>query len=67
MIELKTRGLQCKLLNNYSKLKVAAHSASNMFSKFKNVIVNLVFSALGLCSGNFFLIAPFSDHYLPLP
>ena len=39
---------------------IAAHSAYIMFSKYKYLIVNLV-------SGNFFLIAPFPDHCLPVP
>ena len=32
-----------------------------MFSKYRYIIVNLVFSYLGYWSGNFFLIAPFPD------
>ena len=32
-----------------------------MFSWYKYLIVNLVFSHLGFWSGNFFLIAPFPD------
>ena len=32
-----------------------------MFSKYKYLIVNLVFSHLGSWSGNFFLIVPFPD------
>ena len=43
---------------------IAAHSAYDMFSKYKCLIVNLVFSHLGFWSGNFFLIAPFPDHCL---
>ena len=39
--------------------KIAAHSAYDMFSWYKYLIVNLVFSHLGFWSGNLFLIAPF--------
>ena len=46
--------------------KMAANSACNMFSYCGCLIVNLVFSHLGFWSGNFFLIAPFSDHCLRL-
>ena len=35
-----------------------------MFSEYKYLIVNLVFSHLGFWSGDFFLIAPFPDHCL---
>ena len=42
----------------------AAHSAYNMFSKYKYLILNLVFSNLGFWSGDFFQIAPFPDHCL---
>ena len=41
--------------------KIAAHSAYDMFSWCKYLIVNLVFSHLGFWSGNLFLIAPFLD------
>ena len=41
--------------------KIAAHSAYEMFSWYKYLIVSLVFSHLGFWSGNLFLIAPFSD------
>ena len=41
--------------------KIAAHSAYDMFSWYKYLFVNLVFSHLGFWSGNLFLIAPFSD------
>ena len=44
--------------------EIAAHSVYDMFSKFKYQIVNLIFSHLGFWSGNFFLIAPFSDNCL---
>ena len=39
--------------------EIAAHSAYDMPSKYKCLIVNLVFSRLGFWSGDFFLIAPF--------
>ena len=42
-------------------MKIAAHSAYDMFSWYKYLIVNLVFSHLGFWSGNLFLIAPFPD------
>ena len=35
--------------------KLAAHLADDMFSLYMYLIVNLVFSHLGFCSGNFFL------------
>ena len=38
-----------------------------MFSWYKYLIVNLVFSHLGFWSGNFFLIAPFPDLCLLVP
>ena len=41
--------------------KIAAHSAYEMFSWCKYLIVSLVFSHLGFWSGNLFLIAPFPD------
>ena len=41
--------------------KTIANSAYNMFSYYKYLIVNLVFSHLGFWSENFFLIAPFPD------
>ena len=44
--------------------EIAAHSAYDIFSKYKYLIVNLVFSHLGFWSGNFFLIVPFPDHCL---
>ena len=44
--------------------KIAAHSAYDMFSWYKYLIVSLVFSHLGFWSGNLFLIAPFPDLYL---
>ena len=39
--------------------EIAAHSAYDMFSKYKYLIVSLGFSRFGFWSGNFFLIAPF--------
>ena len=41
--------------------KIAAHSAFDMFSWYKYLIVNLVFSQLGFWIRNLFLIAPFPD------
>ena len=41
--------------------EIAAHSAYDMFSKYKYLIVNLVFPTSVFSSGNFFLIAPFPD------
>ena len=38
-----------------------------MFSWYKYLIVNLVFSHLGFWSGNLFLIAPFPDLCLRVP
>ena len=38
-----------------------------MFSWYKYLIVNLVFSHLGFWSGNLFLIAPFPDLCLLVP
>ena len=38
---------------------VAAHSAYDMFYKYKYLIVNLAFSHLGFWSGDFILIVPF--------
>ena len=47
--------------------KIAAHSAYEMFSWYKYLIVSLVFSHLGFWSGNLFLIAPFPDLCLLVP
>ena len=47
--------------------KIAAHSAYEMFSWYKYLIVSLVFSHLGFWSGNLFLIAPFLDLCLLVP
>ena len=41
--------------------KIAAHSAYEMFSWYKYLIVSLVFSHLGFWSGSLFLIAPLPD------
>ena len=41
--------------------KIAAHSAYDMFSWYKHLIVNLDFSHLGFWSGNLFLTAPSPD------
>ena len=41
--------------------KIAAHSTYDMFSWYKYLIVSLVFSHLGVWSGNLFLIVPFPD------
>ena len=41
--------------------KIAAHSAYEMFSWYKYLIVGLVFSRLGFWSGSLFLIAPSPD------
>ena len=41
--------------------KIAAHSAYQMFSWYKYLIVSLVFSHLGFWSGSLFLIAHFPD------
>ena len=47
--------------------EIAAHSACNVFSWYKYLIVNLVFSHLGFWSGNVFLIAPFPDRCILVP
>ena len=41
--------------------KIAAHSAYEVFSWYKCLIVSLVFSHLGFWSESLFLIAPFPD------
>ena len=46
---------------------IAAHSAYELFSWYKYLIVSLVFSHLGFWSGNLFLIAPFPDLCLLVP
>ena len=47
--------------------EIAAHSAYEMFSKYKYLIVNLVFPTSVFWSGNFFPIAPFPDLCLLVP
>ena len=47
--------------------EIAAHSAYDMFSRYKYLIGNLVSSHLGFWSGNFLFIAPFPDHCLLVP
>ena len=47
--------------------KIASHSAYDMFSWHKYLIVNLAFSHLGFWSRNLFLIAPFPDLCLLVP
>ena len=47
--------------------KKAAHSAYDMFSWYKYLIVNLALFHLGFWSGNLFLIAPFPDLFLHVP
>ena len=41
--------------------KIAAHSANEMFSWYKYLIVSLFFPTLVFWSGSLFLIAPFPD------
>ena len=43
------------------------NSAYNMFSKYKYLIVNLIFSRLGFFEWEFLFIAPFPDHCLLVP
>ena len=47
--------------------KIVAHSTYDMFSWYKYLIFNLVFSHLGFWSGNLFLIVPFPDLCLLVP
>ena len=47
--------------------KIAAHSAYEMFSWYKYLIVSLVFSHPGFWNGNLFLIGPFPDLCLLVP
>ena len=47
--------------------KIAAHSAYDMFSWYKYLFVNLVFSHLGVWIGHLFLIAYFPDLCLLVP
>ena len=47
--------------------KIAAHSAYDMFSLYKYLIVSLFFFPPRFWSGNLFLIAPFPDLCLLVP
>ena len=47
--------------------EIAAHSAYDIFSVYKYLIVNLVFLTSVILGGNFFLIVPFPDHSLLAP
>ena len=47
--------------------EIAAHSAYEMFSWYKYLIVSLFFPASGFWSGNLFMIAPFPDRCLLVP
>ena len=47
-------------------LKIAAHSANDMFSKYSYLIVGFIFPPLYL-GREFFLVAAFPDHYLLVP
>ena len=47
--------------------EIAAHSAYDMFSWYKCLIINSVISHLDFWSGIFFLIAPFPDLCLLVP
>ena len=47
--------------------KIAVHSAYEMFSWYKYLIVSLFFPLLGFWSGNLFLIAHFPDRCLLVP
>ena len=47
--------------------KVAAHSAYEMFSWYRCLVVGLFFSHLGFWGGGLFLIAPFPDLCLLVP
>ena len=53
-------------------LEIAAHSAYDMFSKYRYLITVLFFSIsffffFFFWNGNFFLVAPFPDHCLLAP
>ena len=58
-IKLAEKSFKKKNIKNVGK--IAAHSAYEMFSWYKYLIVSLVFSHLGFWSGSLFLIAPFPD------
>ena len=69
-----TFNFEINILSDYINFKVkcslgslAAHSAYEMFSWYKYLIVSLFFSHLGFWSGNLFLIAPFPDLCLLVP
>ena len=47
--------------------EIAAHSAYDMLTWYKFMIVNVVFSHLGVWRGNLYLIAPFPDRCLLVP
>ena len=47
--------------------EIAAHSAADMFSKYKYLTVNLVYPISVLEGAGVFLIAPFADHCLFIP
>ena len=47
--------------------EIAANSAYDLFSQYKYLNVNFVFSHLGFWSGNIFRIAPFPTHCLLVP
>ena len=47
--------------------EIAAHSAYEMFSWYKYLIVSLLFPASVFGVGIFFLIAPFPDRCLRVP
>ena len=59
--------LCCLRLMYFIIFLVTAHSAYDMFSWYKYLIFNLVFSHLSFWSGNLFLIAPFPDRCLLVP
>ena len=52
-------------LRGHLLVKIAAHSAYDMFSWYKYLIVNLVFPTSVF--GNLFLISPFPDRCLLVP
>ena len=53
---------KAEIFNQFPPIgKKAAHSAYEMFSWYKYLIVSFVFSNIGFWSGSLFLIAPFPD------
>ena len=56
-----------EIIGNNNIGKIAAHSAYEMFSWYKYLIVSLFFSHPGFWNGNLFLIAPFPDLCLLVP